>query len=71
MMSFLLLLKINCHSQKYYFNYRYFDEHNSKSFLGMTTHFLSLNILSLQNVTMRVLELSERHTSKNIFTWPK
>lgn len=44
---------------------------SSKSFLGMTTHFLSLNILSLKNVTIRVLELSERHTSKNIFTWPK
>lgn len=44
---------------------------NTKSFLGMTAHFLSLNKVNLENVTIGVLELSERHTSENISTWFK
>jgi len=42
---------------------------NAKSFLDMTAHFLSLDKLSLESVTVGVLELSERHTSENVSSW--
>lgn len=44
---------------------------NTKSFLGMTTHFLSLDKLSLENITIGALELRERYISENISTWFK
>lgn len=41
---------------------------NTKRFLGMTAHFLSLDKLSLKHVAIEVLELSESHISENIST---
>ncbi|CAI6359598.1 unnamed protein product [Macrosiphum euphorbiae] len=41
------------------------DTINTKSYLGMTGHFLSLSKLQLESVTLGVLELQE-HTSENI-----
>jgi hypothetical protein len=35
----------------------------------MTVHFLSLNKVALDSVTIGVLELSASHTAENIFTW--
>jgi len=45
------------------------DTTNTKSYLGMTVHFLSLCKLKLESVTLGVLELGERHTSANIVGW--
>lgn len=45
------------------------DTVNTKSFLGMTVHFLNLSKLNLENVTIGVLELGESHTSLNICNW--
>jgi len=45
------------------------DTINTKNFLGMTVHFLNLLKLSLENVTIGVLEHSESHTSINICEW--
>lgn len=42
---------------------------NTRSFLGMTVHFLSLNKVALESVTLGVLELSASHTSDNISAW--
>lgn len=42
---------------------------NTKSYLGMTVHFLSLCKLKLESVTLGVLELDEYHTSENIVRW--
>ncbi|CAI6357783.1 unnamed protein product [Macrosiphum euphorbiae] len=45
------------------------DTLNTKSFLGMTVHFLNLNKVALDSVTIGVLELSASHTADNISTW--
>lgn len=45
------------------------DTINTKSFLGITVHFLSLNKLNLESIALGVLELDERHTSVNIADW--
>lgn len=45
------------------------DTINTKSYLGMTVHFLGLCKLKLESVTLRVLQLNERHTSQNIVGW--
>lgn len=45
------------------------DTINTKSFLGVTVHFLNLSKLNLENVTIGVLELGECHTSSNICDW--
>jgi hypothetical protein len=44
---------------------------NTISFLGMTVHFLSTSKLSLDNVTIGVLELADNHNSNNISEWFK
>lgn len=45
------------------------DVINTNSFLGMTAHFLSSSKLSLESVTVGVLELSGSHTAINISIW--
>lgn len=45
------------------------DTINTKSFLGMTVHFINLSKLNLENITIGVLELGESHTSLNISSW--
>lgn len=45
------------------------DTLNTTSFLGMTAHFLSLNKVTLDSVTIGVLELSASHTAENISIW--
>ncbi|CAI6358828.1 unnamed protein product [Macrosiphum euphorbiae] len=45
------------------------DTLNTTSFLGMTVHFLSLNKVVLDSVTIGVLELSVSHKAENISTW--
>ncbi|XP_060863188.1 E3 SUMO-protein ligase ZBED1-like [Metopolophium dirhodum] len=45
------------------------DTINTKSYLGITVHFLSLCKLNLESVVLGVLELDERHTSENIAKW--
>ncbi|XP_025207175.1 zinc finger BED domain-containing protein 6-like [Melanaphis sacchari] len=45
------------------------DTINTKSYLGMTGHYLSLSKLQLESVMLGVLELQERHTSENIIGW--
>lgn len=47
------------------------DTLNTKSFLGMTAHYLSISKLELKSVTLGVVELDERHTSDNIVGWIK
>jgi len=47
------------------------DTINTKGYLGMTGHFLSLSKLQLESVTLGFLELQERHTSENIIGWLK
>jgi len=47
------------------------DTLNTKSFLGMTAHYLSMSKLELESTTLGVLELDERHTSDNIVGWIK
>jgi hypothetical protein len=47
------------------------DTLNTKSFLGMTVHYLSMSKLELESATLGVLELDERHTSDNIVGWIK
>ncbi|KAL4126633.1 hypothetical protein QTP88_010845 [Uroleucon formosanum] len=45
------------------------DTINTKSFLGITGHCLSLCKLKLESISLGVLELDERHTSVNIADW--
>ncbi|XP_029345286.1 zinc finger BED domain-containing protein 1 isoform X2 [Acyrthosiphon pisum] len=45
------------------------DTLNTTSFLSMTVHFLSLNKVTLESVTIGVLELSASLTAENISTW--
>jgi len=45
------------------------DTINTKSYLGITVHFLSFCKLNLESVVLGVLELDERHTSENIAKW--
>ncbi|KAL4119982.1 hypothetical protein QTP88_012732 [Uroleucon formosanum] len=45
------------------------DTINTKSYLGMTGHYLNLSKLQLDSVMLGVLELQERHTSENIIGW--
>lgn len=45
------------------------DTINTKSYLGITVHFLSVCKLNLESVVLGVLELDERHTSENIAKW--
>lgn len=47
------------------------DTLNTKIFLAMTAHYLSISKLELESVTFGVLELDERHTSDNIVGWFK
>jgi len=45
------------------------DTINTKSYLGITVHFLGLCKLKLESVVLGVLEFDERHTSENIAKW--
>lgn len=42
---------------------------NTTSYLGMTVHFLNTSKLSLENVTIGILELADSHTSQHISEW--
>lgn len=45
------------------------DTLNTKSFLGITVHFMSLCKLKLESITLGVLELDDRHTTVHIAEW--
>lgn len=45
------------------------DTVNTKSYLGMTVHFLNISNVALDSVTIGVLELSASHTPNNISIW--
>ncbi|KAL4123342.1 hypothetical protein QTP88_015539 [Uroleucon formosanum] len=45
------------------------DTVNTKSYLGMTVHFLNISNVALDSVTIGVLELSASHTANNISIW--